>query len=222
LKKLQELAKLTIGIPAKSANCDRTIVLTWLLCMKHLRDRLKITLDQIIKLASSMKEFSILIDLMGISDETAALFLAEIRDINAFDNYKEIEKFAGCNLRLRQSGQYVGARRISHMGNKRLRWILYRMTEETAKHIPEVRIKYLNRQLKKQIYRKNLVACIPQLLKLIFCLLKEKRNYKDNEKRIEEMNKLDIQYQVIKAERAVKHRKKYKLKEDKEVLKKSA
>jgi len=80
-----------------------------------------------------MKEFSILTNLMGISAETASLFLAEIRDISAFDNYKEIEKFAGYNLRLTQSGKHIGYRRISHLGNTRLRWVLYRMTEETIK-----------------------------------------------------------------------------------------
>jgi len=222
LKRLQGLARQTIGIQPIDNNCDRTIILTWLHGMKDLQERMKIILGQLKKLASPMKEFTILIDLMGISDETASLFLAEIRDIDAFDNYKEIEKFAGYNLRLKQSSQYVGARRISHIGNKRLRWILYRMTEETAKYIPEVRIKYLKRQLKKQIYRKNLVACIPQLLKLIFCLLKEKRNYENNEERIEEMKKLDAQYQIVKAERAAKHRKKYKLSVVKEDLKKSA
>jgi len=138
-----------------------------------------------------MKEFSILTNLMGISAETASLFLAEIRDISAFDNYKEIEKFAGYNLRLTQSGKHIGYRRISHLGNTRLRWVLYRMTEETMKYIPEVRIKYLKRQLKKQI----------------FSLLKENRFYEYYEERVAEMEKLNIQYQVVKAERAAKHRK---------------
>lgn len=154
-----------------------------------------------------MKEYSILTNLMGISSETASLFLAEIRDISAFENYKEIEKYAGYNLHLTQSGKHVGSRRISHLGNSRLRWVLYRMTEETMRYIPEVRIKYLKRQLKKQFYRKNLVACVPQLLKLIFFLLKENRYYEYYEERVAEMEKLDIQYQEVKAGRAAKHRK---------------
>jgi len=172
LNKLQELAKHTIGISSHNELYDRTIVLTWLEGMKEIGSRMKVILDQLIKLASSMKELSILTNLMGISNETASLFLAEIRDISAFDNYKEIEKYAGYNLRLTQSGKHIGSRRISHLGNTRLRWVLYRMTEETMKYIPEVRIKYLKRQLKKQIYRKNLVSCVPQLLKLIFSLVK--------------------------------------------------
>ena len=205
LYKLQDLAKHTIGIFPNSELYDRTIVLTWLEGMKEIGFRIKTILDQLINLASTMKEFSILTSLMGISSETASLFLAEIRDISAFENYKQIEKFAGYNLRLTQSGKHVGSRRISHLGDTRLRWVLYRMTEETMKYIPEVRIKYLKRQLKKQVYRKNLVACIPQLLKLIFSLLKENRHYKPNEVRLAEMDKLDIQYQVVKAERAAKH-----------------
>ena len=164
-------------------------------------------MKQLIKLASLSKEYSILTDLAGISSETASLFLAEIGDISFFNNYKEIEKYAGYNLRLTQSGKHVGSRRISHLGNNRLRWILYRMTEETMKYIPEVRIKYLRRQIKKQVYRKNLVACIPQLLKLIFALLKENRYYQANDERIAEMERLDAEYQIIKEERNRKHRK---------------
>ena len=207
LHKLQDLAKYTIGISSNNELYDRTIVLTWLEGMKEIGFRMKVILDQLIKSASTMKEFSILTNLMGISSETASLFLAEIRDISAFDNYKEIEKFAGYNLRLTQSGKHIGSRRISHIGNCRLRWVLYRMTEETMKYIPEVRIKYLKRQLKRQIYRKNLISCVPQLLKLVFSLLKENRFYEYNEERVAEMKKLDIQYQVVKAERAAKHRK---------------
>jgi transposase len=207
LHKLQDLAKHTIGISPNNELYDRTIVLTWLEGMKEIGFRMKTILDQLIKLASSMKEFSILTSLMGISAETASLFLAEIRNISAFENYKEIEKFAGYNLRLTQSGKHVGSRRISHLGNTRLRWVLYRMTEETMKYIPEVRIKYLKRQLKKQVYRKNLVSCVSQLLKLIFSLLKENKLYEYYEERVAEMDKLNIQYQVVKAERAAKHRK---------------
>jgi transposase len=213
LHKLQELAKHTIGISSNTEQCDRTIILTWLAGLKDIESRKKVILDQLIKLASSMKEFSILTDLKGISTETASLFLAEIRDISAFKNYKEIEKFAGYNLRLTQSGKHIGSRRISHIGNCRLRWIIYKMVEETAKYIPEVRIKYLRRQLKKRIYRKNIISCVPQLLKLIFSLLKKNRFYKYNEERAAAMKRLDLTYQLFKAEQGVRHRKQQKKKE---------
>lgn len=222
LHKLQELAKHTIGISPHTEQYDRTIILTWLEGLKDIGSRKKVILDQLIKLASSTKEFSILTDLMGISSETASMFLAEIRDISAFNNYKEIEKYAGYNLRLTQSGKHVGSRRISHIGNCRLRWVIYKMVEETAKYIPEVRIKYLKRQLRKQIYRKNLISCVPQLLKLIFSLLKENRFYEYNEERVAEMKKLDLEYHLLKAKRASKHKKSYNKQQEKEKLRKTA
>lgn len=222
LHKLQELAKHSIGLSSNTEQYDRTIILTWLEGLKDIGSRKKVILDQLIKLASSMKEFSILTDLMGISNETASLFLAEIRDISAFNSYKEIEKYAGYNLRLNQSGKHIGSRRISHIGNCRLRWVIYKMVEETAKYIPEARIKYLRRQLKKQIYRKNLISCVPQLLKLIFSLLKENRFYEYNEERTAEMKKLDLNYQLVKAERALKHSKNRTKSTIKEDLRKTA
>ena len=222
LHKLQELAKHTIGISSHTEQYDRTIILTWLEGLQDIGSRKKVILDQLIKLASSMKEFSILTDLMGISSETASMFLAEIRDMSAFNNYKEIEKYAGYNLRLTQSGRHVGSRRISHIGNCRLRWVIYKMVEETAKYIPEVRIKYLKRQLKKQIYRKNLVSCIPQLLKLIFSLLKEDRFYEYNEERVAEVKRLDLEYHLLKAKRASKHKKNRTISAIKEELRKTA
>ena len=50
-------------------------------------------------------------------------------------------------MRLSQSGLNVGSRHIAHLGNRRLQWLLYCMAEETAKWVPEVRLKILRRQL---------------------------------------------------------------------------
>ncbi|MFQ5641940.1 MAG: transposase, partial [bacterium] len=48
-----------------------------------------------------------------------------------------------------KSARYL-LRHISHIGNRRLSWLLYKMSEETAKYVPEVRLKFLRRQLKAQ------------------------------------------------------------------------
>jgi len=55
--------------------------------------------------------------------------------------------------------------------------LLYKMCEETIKYIPEVRVKFVRRQLKKRCYRKNVVACASSLLRLIMLLIKENRLY---------------------------------------------
>lgn len=72
------------------------------------------------------------------------------------------------------------------------------MTEETAKWIPEVRAKYLRRQIKRRKHRKNVVASSPQLLKIIMALVKQGRPYELRQDKVSEMRKLEAQYAEIK------------------------
>ena len=98
------------------------------------------------------------------------------------------------NLYVHDSGTYKGRRRISHSGNARLRWVLYRMASETSKYVPEVRCKYLRRRLKGQTNRpKNLVATIPNVLALVMTLLREQRPYEQRSDAVAEMHRLEAE-----------------------------
>jgi transposase len=118
-----------------------------------------------------------------------------------FTHYKHIEKLAGLNLRLFDSGRYSGTRHISSIGNSRLRWILYKMAEETARRVPEVRVKYLRRQLKRRKHVKNVVASIPQLLQLVMAMEKHQRPYRTRPEVLTELKELEEQYLALKAQR---------------------
>jgi len=120
--------------------------------------------------------------------------IAECRDLNNFKHYKQIEKLAGLNLRLSQSGDYIGPRHISHIGDKRLLRIIYQMTAETAIYIPEVRIKFLTRQIKNKVYRKNIIASSSELLQLIMALIKNKKTYEFKENKIQQLALLEQKY----------------------------
>ncbi|MFQ6115700.1 MAG: IS110 family transposase [bacterium] len=144
--------------------------------------------------------------LKGIGDLLAALFIAETRDLSLYTHYKQIEKFAGLHLRLIESGKYSGRRRISHIGNRRLSWILYWMVEQTSRSVPEVRIKYLRRQIKKPCYRQSIIACVPVLVKLIISLVKEQRKYEFRAEKVAEMKRLERLYE----EQKQKHKKRKK------------
>ena len=63
-------------------------------------------------------------------------------------------------------------------------------------YIPEVRKKYLTRQLNRKNYRKNVVAGVSTLLKLIMCLVKENRKYEFKDNAFKELEKLEEQYQL--------------------------
>jgi transposase len=163
-------------------------------------------LSQITALAEQTAYFDKITSLKGISDITAARFIAELRDLSYFDHYKKIEAISGLNLKLSQSGQFTGYRRITHIGNHRLRAIIYSMAEETKNYIPEIRIRYLKRQIKQPRYRKNVVACSSNLLKLITSMVKDNHLYQYKADKQNELIELQKQYKELKAKRKNKHK----------------
>jgi transposase len=203
LLRLRQLAQRSIGVRKTAEECpaERLTVNCWLRLIETLTAQLETTFSAVAGLAQQLPEYDILRSLKGISHLTSALFLAEVRDIHRFGHYKQLQKYAGLNLRLSQSGQYVGARHISHLGNKRLLWLLYSMTEETAKWIPEVRIKFLRRQLKQCKYRKNIIASTSALLKLIVALVNDQRPYQMRSQTLDQMRALEQQLARRKEER---------------------
>ena len=195
LVKLQSFAHRSIGASVAGEEEVLRIALdTWITQIRQADKSLKELAAVLIELARTTEHFEILTSLKGISDLTAARFIAEVRDLSLYTHYKQIEKHAGANLRLKDSGTYEGTRRISKIGNKRLLRLLYLMTTETVKYVPEVATKFMTRQLKKRCYRKNIVAASPQLLKLIMALIKEKRPYVFKEEAVREMKKLEEKY----------------------------
>ena len=191
---LQKLAEVSVGVRiSPKRELGERLVLTSLI------DQLELLLKQqsqfskeIIKYYSETTPFKIITSVKGISKLSAARFLAEASGIERFEHYKQLEKYAGASLRLNQSGHSNGTRRLNKIGNKRLLKVLYFMLANTSKYVPEVRIKYLKRQIKKPCYNKNLFACLPNLLKLIFSLVKANKPYEINENRekiVEELSK---------------------------------
>ena len=203
LLQLQKAARHSIGVlkSQEEVIAERLSVSSWLALIESLSAQMQSVFTALADFAARLPEYTILRSLKGISDLTAALFLGELGDIHRFGHYKQLEKKAGLNLRLNQSGKYVGARHISHIGSKRLSWLLYTMTEETARWVPEIRAKYLRRQLHRRNHRKSVVASIPQLLKLIMALVKEQREYQIHPDSLAQMQALEKQYCQSKVQR---------------------
>ena len=200
LELLREKAQYSIGVPksALEENLDRLAVESWLASEEQLQKQLALVFEQLLALVKKTPYFNALVSIKGISDTLAALFIAETRDLALFQHYKQIEKLAGYNLRLVDSGRYAGARRISGIGNPRLSWVLYKMTEEMARYVPEVRIKYLTRQIAKRCYRKNLVACVSKSLKLSFDLARKNKTYQPDAVAIKKVKALERQYEKVR------------------------
>jgi len=209
LKELKQTAEKTIGIELQDEAyiAERLSMNVWLSQIKALNDHLKAIREEMVGLAQQTDYFDIMTSLKGISDISAARFIAENRQLSDFNHYKKIETFAGVNLNLSDSGRYSGYRHITHLGNRRLNSIIYKMSEETKNYIPEVRIKFLKRQMKQPRYRKNVVAVSSNLLKLIVALIKDNRKYEYNPEKQKELEIVEAKY---KAHKEKKKQRKYK------------
>lgn len=179
LLELQASATNSIGIPKSIEEkiADKITVTTLITLIKTLKQQQKTIKKELVKMAKESPYFKIITSLDGISDLTASLFLAEVVNPDKYDHFKQMQKLAGLNLRLNTSGNSRSYYKINKIGNSRLRWVVFQMTTETSKYIPEVRIKYLKRQLKQSGYTKNITACSAKLLQLLFCLMKNKQPY---------------------------------------------
>jgi len=201
LEKLQAAARTTIGIVRQSDErlADRLALDAYLALIDTLERHMHRVLEELIVRAKQLPQYERINSLSGAGPKLTALFLGEVQDLSRFTHYRHLEKLAGLNLRLYDSGRYSGTRHISSIGNNRLRWIIYKMTEETAKRVPEVRIKYLRRQLKRRKHVKNVVAAVPQLLQLIIAMEKHHHTYTQRAEAVAAMHELEEHYNALKA-----------------------
>ena len=202
LIELREQARQSIGLQEPVDEISQRLILdSWLESVHLIKRRMKEIEKEMVRLASQSDSFEILISLKGVSNLSAARLIAECRDFEGISHYGQIEKFAGLNVRVSDSGRSSGARHINGIGNKRLNHVLNQMAEQTVRYIPEVGNKYMRRQLKKPSYRKNIIASIPQLLKLITVLLRDNRPYEFKEDKLKEMDILKEQYDELRKKR---------------------
>jgi transposase len=212
LQKIKEHAYSSIGRTAEGEEEILRLVLDgWIAELRQLNCSIKALKKTLIELAKETEYFEILVSLPGISELTAARFIAECRDLYLFTHYKQIEKMGGSNVRLCDSGKYAGTRRINGIGNKRLLNLIYIMTCNAARFTPEVRIKFLRRQLKSRSYRKNIFAASSILLRLIVSLIKDKRTYEIREESLKELARLERKYNPDKKDKKRRFRNKKKV-----------
>ena len=121
---------------------------------------------------------SLLCSIPGISHVTAAVLLAEMRDLLAFDDVRELVAYAGLNPRQQRSGSSVfSPSRISKTGNARIRAALYWPAISALRSNP------LIKPLCDRIVREGrpkmvaIVAAMRKLLHLAYGVLKHDRPF---------------------------------------------
>ena len=148
---------------------------------KLLEKQIKMTEQE---LESQLKEtgfYESLTSIQGIGIVSAATFVGEVGDINRFDSYEQIRRYAGLNLVENSSGNHKGKTTISKRGRSLLRSILYRMAFTMVSKNKEIKelYKYLTTRKENQLKKKQaIVAIIGKILQIIYAVVTKNEEYK--------------------------------------------
>lgn len=116
----------------------------------------------------------------GIGPVFSAGLLAEITNINLFDNDSKLAKYAGLTWLHKQSNQYKSEEtHMNKSGNKYLRYYFIQAAESVRKNCDEYRDYYNKkyRESTKHKHRRALVLSARKLVRLIFVLLRKNTLY---------------------------------------------
>ena len=134
-------------------------------------------------LSKKSKYFEPINSIYGIGEFTTSIIIAELGDINRFNNIKELTAYCGLDPSIKQSGKSVNVHGpISKSGNKYMRKILYvacsniiRLTA-ISKNENDIEIYYRKKRNEGKHHYASIVACTTKLLRKILALCKQLDN----------------------------------------------
>lgn len=137
-------------------------------------------MENMISIASQLKEFELLKSIPGIADITATRLIAEIGDINAYPSSSSIVAYAGLDPAILQSGQMTGEHlNITKKGNSHLRTILFVAVTNMIRVSTDNKItQFVNKKKNSGLHHKAaVIAGCSKLLRIIFSMLKHGTSY---------------------------------------------
>ena len=138
---------------------------------------------KIVFLAKKTKYFETINSIYGIGEFTTSIIIAELGDINRFNNIKELTAYCGLDPSIKQSGKSINVHGpISKSGNKYMRKILYlacfniiRLTA-ISKQENDIEIYYRKKRNEGKHHYASIIACTTKLLRKILALCKQLDN----------------------------------------------
>lgn len=117
----------------------------------------------------------------GIAEATAAAILAEIRDVSAFESADQLAAFAGLTPSEFSSGSSIhGKPRLSKIGNRNLRKVLYMPSLVARRYNPLIR-NFCERLLARGKSKMAVIgAAMHKLLRQVFGVLKSGQPFNPN------------------------------------------
>ena len=138
---------------------------------------------KLVFLAKKSKYFESINSIFGIGEFTSSIIIAELGDINRFNNIKELTAYCGLDPSIKQSGRSIDVHGpISKSGNKYLRKILFVSCLNIIRLSPkchienDIEIYYRKKRNEGKHHYAAIVACTTKLLRKILALCKQLDN----------------------------------------------
>lgn len=121
-----------------------------------------------------------LLSVPGVGIVTAASFLGETGDLSRYDDWRQLRKLAGYNLKENSSGTKNGRTHITKRGRPGLRCLLYQATMVLVARNPQFKALFQHLRTRKANPLKGkpaVVAVACKLLRVLFALAQKRRHY---------------------------------------------
>ena len=182
-KKIKELANNSYpGIEVKSCEVNNLInIVDIIIYNSNKLDEVK---KDIINLAKQTPYFDIINSIYGIGETSTAQIIAELGDINRFENIKQLNAFCGLDPTIIQSGKSINYNGpISKRGNRNARKILFitccSIIRSSVLHNidTDILVYYRKKQAENKHFKECITACSTKLLRIIFAMCKNNSLY---------------------------------------------
>ena len=182
-KKIKELANNSYpGIDVDS--CEVNNLINIVDVISYNGSKLNDVKQDIVKLARQTPYFNIINSIYGIGETSTAQIIAELGDINRFENIKQLNAFCGLDPTIIQSGKSINYHGpISKRGNRNARKILFitccSIIRSSVLHNVnnEILIYYRKKQAENKHFKECIIACSTKLLRIIFAMCKNNSLY---------------------------------------------
>ena len=121
-----------------------------------------------------------ILEISGVGENILAGIVAEMGDLDRFDDVKEIQKMSGLGPVACSSGKHKGQTKISHRGRKRLRYWLFQAAKSVVSHAEEfkkIHAYYTTRSENPLKKMQSLIVVACKILRIIYTILKTGTKY---------------------------------------------
>lgn len=150
-----------------------------LLVIEVLDEQIKELSAEVERIAGETQEAKWLMSIPGVGYYSAVTILAEIGDISRFESDEKLCSYAGLVPSTHQSGGRSAHGRITKQGSPVLRWILEQCVWVHLRFASDTSLtRFFYRMVSMKDPRKAALATARKLLKVIYALLRERREFR--------------------------------------------